>query len=290
MFATRPFGASSNMSQAHALVGSTRATPASVTAQGTTTLLFASGRGGSGTTLLAALFAVAAAGDGRRVLFIDADDLVGPASMLLGVDKTTTWQQLRSGHVTARDVVVPVSETLSLVAGGTAPGADASVMSAAERRACMRRLSSVAEQFELVVVDCGARLDALAAAIAPHGGERLVAVTAGADPVTLASTYALAKAARQRHPSLPLEILVNRQEENDALRSFDALNAGARQFLGTTLDLAGVVAHDRTLDAALRAGMPFWDAAAGSPAALTAHDAVTRMLSNAPPLFSRSGL
>lgn len=289
MFASRSAVSSGVLTQAHGLTAASRNTPASVASHGVTTLLFASGRGGSGTTMLAALFAVAAAGDGHRVLFIDGDDMFGPASMLLGVRATATWQQLRAGNVGAQDVITPITQTLSVVAGGALQGTDAIVVTAAERRACMRRLAGVADRFDLIVIDCGARLDALAASITPHAAERLVAVTGSADPVTLATTYALAKAARLRHASLPVDVLVNRQEESEARRSFDALDAGARQFLGTTFGLAGIVPNDKTLDAALRAGMPFWDAAAGSPAAIAAHDAVTRMMSNAVLPLSRSG-
>ena len=62
---------------------------------GVPTLLCASGRGGSGTSMVAALIAVAAAGSGTRVLLVDADDLVGPQQMLLGVTPWAGWQENR---------------------------------------------------------------------------------------------------------------------------------------------------------------------------------------------------
>lgn len=257
---------------------------------GVPTLLVASGRGGSGTTLVAALLAVSAAGEGKRVLLIDADDFVGPLAMTLGVTPRASWADLRGGRVTAQDVATPVSATLTLVAGG-APrvGADhaATPMTAAERRACMRRVSALADQMDLVVFDCGARLDTVLGAVTPHADERLVAVSAGSDPVGLAATYALCKAVVQRHSALPVDVLVNRHEGSEATRCYDAIDAGARQFLGLTLRLAGAIPADSTLDAALRAGMPFPDAAAGSPAAIAAHDVVMRVLAARTP--SRSG-
>jgi len=251
--------------------------------RGTPTLLVASGRGGSGSTLVSALLAVAAAGDGYRVLLVDADDFVGPLALMLGVLPAAGWQDLRGGRVSPNDIATPVSTTLTLVAGG-APrtgAADALAMSATERRACMRRVSSLAEYSDLVVVDCGSRIDTLHAAITPHADERLLAVAAGNDPVAMAATYALCKAVRTRHSALALELLVNRHEANEAVRCFDSIDAGVRQFLGTSLQFAGSVPSDPTLDAALRAGMPFPDAAAGSPAAIAAHDAVMRALAGA---------
>ena len=96
------------------------------------------------------------------------------------------------------------------------------------------------------------------------------------------------KAVQARHSALALDLLVNRHEAPEAIACFDAVDAGVRGFLGTTLRFAGAVPSDSTLDAALRAGMPFPDAAAGSPAATAAHDAVMRVLAGASPL--RPGL
>lgn len=258
---------------------------------GVPTLLVASGRGGAGATLLSALLAVSAAGEGQRVLLVDADDFVGPLALTLGVTPRGSWTDLRGGRATPADIATPVSTTLTLVAGGaprlTDPAGAATPLTAAERKACMRRVSALADTMDLVVVDCGARLDAVLGAITPHAGERLVAVSAGSDPVGLAATYALCKAVLQRHSALPVDVLVNRHEGSDAARCYDAIDAGARQFLGLTLRLAGAIPADPTLDAALRAGMPFPDAAAGSPAAIAAHDVVMRALAARP--SSRSG-
>lgn len=248
---------------------------------GVPTLLVASGRGGSGTTLLSALLAMSAAGEGHRVLLVDADDFVGPLALTLGVTPRASWTDLRGGRATPADVATPVSTTLTLVAGGAPRLSDASAAqptTAAERKACMRRVSALAESMDLVVIDCGARLDNVLGAITPHGGERIVAVSTGSDPVALAATYALCKAVVQRHSALPVDVLVNRHEGSDAARCYDAIDAGARQFLGFTLRLAGAIPADPTLDAALRAGMPFPDAAAGSPAAIAAHEVVMRAL------------
>ncbi len=247
---------------------------------GVPTLLCASGRGGSGTSLVSALLAVAAAGEGARVLLVDADEHVGPLSLLLGVAPRASWQDLRGARVAPRDVVTPVSTTLTLVAGGAARlnGAVTTPLTAAERRACMVRVHALAQEMDLVVVDCGARFDAVLASMQQQRSEQLVAVTAGADPIGLASTFALCKAVHTRQRALPLQVLVNRHDGSDAMRCFDVINAGAQQFLGTALQYAGAIPTDPTLDAALRAGMLFPDAVAGSPAAIAAHDVVMRSL------------
>lgn len=265
-----------------------RSTSRGDAARGVPTLLCASGRGGSGTTMISALLAVAAAGEGYRVLLIDADDLVGPLSLMLSVTPRAGWQDLRGARVSPAEVATPISTTLTLVAGGAPRTGEMGALTAAERRACMRRLSALTDGMDLVVVDCGSRFEAVAAAFTPHADERLLAITAGGDPVSLAATYALCKAVHVRVGALPQELLVNRHDGRDASRCFDAVDAGTRQFLGASLRFAGAVPSDPTLDAALRAGMPFPDAAAGSPAAIAAHDVVMRALAGA--THSRPGV
>jgi MinD-like ATPase involved in chromosome partitioning or flagellar assembly len=251
---------------------------------GVPTLLCASGRGGSGTSLVAALIAVAAAGDGRRVLLVDADDLVGPHAMWLGAKPWAGWQDLRGGRVQARDVATPISSSLTLVAGGAprrAPDDASTTPNATERRACLRRVSTLGEGHDLVVMDCGSRLDTLFAAVAPQMHERVVAVMSGRDPIALAATFALAKAVHHRHAELKIDVVVNRHDTEEARQCFEAVERGARQFIpNCPLSFAGAVPLDSTLDAVLRGGMPFLDAAAGSPAAHAAHELALRALSH----------
>ncbi len=257
-------------------------------ARGIPTLLCASGCGGSGATLLSALLAMAAAGDGYRVLLVDADEMVGPLAMLLRVTPRATWQDLRGGRVQSQEIATPISTTLTLVAGGAARAhAYSTPLTPAERRACMRRVHTLADGMDLVVIDCGARFDAVRAAITPHADEHMLAITASGDPVSLAATFALCKAAHAHAGALSLDLLVNRHDESSAARCFDVVDAGARQFLGCSLRYAGAIPMDDTLDVALRAGMPFPDAASGSPAAMAAHAVVTRLLAGAS--LSRSG-
>lgn len=239
------------------------------------TFLCASGKGGSGTSLVAALIAVAAAGNGQRVLLVDADDLVGPQSLLMGVKPWAGWQDLRGGRVQIRDVATPVSASLTLVAGGAPRRAadDANTTpNAAERRACLRRVSALGEGHDLVVIDCGSRLETLLAAVAPQMHERVIAVMSGKDPIALAATFALCKAVHHRYSEIKIDVVVNAQDTEEARQCFEAVVQGARQFLpNCPIQYAGSVPLDSTLDAVLRAGMPFLDAAAGSPAAHAAY-------------------
>lgn len=247
-------------------------------ASGPTVLVCASGRGGSGTSMVSALLALSAAGDGHNTLLIDGDDLIGPHAMLLGVTTAVRWPALLGGGVHSTQLPTVIAPTLALVAGGRSESA-ASPLSTAGRRACFARLHLLAESYALVVIDAGSRLDAVLAAVdSDRIHARLVIVTAGSDPITMASSYALLKAAHTRRPHIDADVLCNRLSDALAARVADTLAHGAEQFLARPLAFAGALPDDTALDAALRAGMPFLDAVTGSPVAVAAHDTVLRMM------------
>jgi MinD-like ATPase involved in chromosome partitioning or flagellar assembly len=266
-----------------AFVATRPAAPTSAPAVARNVVVVGSGQGGSGTSVVAALVALAAAGAGRRVLLVDGDEHVGPQRYLLGIPAGPALADLRSGG-DAESLVVPVSATLSLVPGG--PGAAGGApLEAAERRAMLRRLAGLYPTYDLVVVDGGSRLDTVCAwcEAAGAGGPARLLVVGGTDPIALASSYALVKAARERTAAVSgrpvaTDLVVNGHDDADAELAFTHVSQACRTFLDSTMRLAGALPHDGCLDVGLRAGMPLQDAAAGSPAAVAAHAMVERLL------------
>ena len=253
-----------------------------------------SGRGGAGTSVVAGMLALSAAALDRRVLLVDADEHVGPQRWLMGVAAAAPhapgFAALRGG-LALDALLLPVSATLTLVPGGA--GADAGALDAgadapdapppldpAERRALLRRVVAGFGTHDLVVVDGGSRLDAVAAcvdvAVAAGLAPRLL-VVAGADPIALAASYALVKAVAARAPQVEAEVLVNRADADAARLAHAQLDQAARHFLDRPLRLAGAVPEDGSLDLALRAGMPLVDAAADSPAAVAVQPIAARL-------------
>ena len=89
------------------------------------------------------------------------------------------------------------------------------------------------------VLDAGARWIDIAEACAP-GFSRMLVVTTH-DVVAVSAAYALVKLVRDRHPEAPIELLVNRSRERDALRTYERVQGAASHFLGETLAYAGAV-------------------------------------------------
>jgi MinD-like ATPase involved in chromosome partitioning or flagellar assembly len=235
------------------------------------TLLVTSGKGGVGTSIVAALFALTAAESGRRVLLVDATEGGGTLHHLFGVRPKHSLWMLSHPRVSASDALTSIDETLTLVAGGTS-GAAVAPTSDAQRRAALTRLAVTYGDFDLVVFDGGSRLDTINA-VGDLAKPRVLLVTS-ADRLALAANYALVKAVRARRVSTSISVVANRHGDALAAEACDFLVGACSHFLGRSIDVAGAIPDDPCLQAAVGAGMTVRDALSGSPAA----DAMRRIL------------
>ncbi|HEY0970390.1 MAG TPA: cellulose synthase operon protein YhjQ/BcsQ [Gemmatimonadales bacterium] len=245
-----------------------------VTTADPTVLVVASGKGGTGVSLLGALLGLAMAEEGRRVLLVDGTDSYGALHVMLGVTPRHRLAELRGGTVQAEELLTPVTDMLSLLPGGADEPGDMP-LSATERQILSRRVRELYDGFDLVIVDAGSRLDAVLGACG-DGVDRLL-VVATDDQVAMAASHALLKAVEARLPGLPVDVLVNRADEGVADMVHGHLATAAAQFVGREVGYAGAVPHDHCLQGGIGAGMTVQDAAAGSPAAVAARDVGMRL-------------
>ena len=122
----------------------------------------------------------------------------------------------------------------------------------------------------LRVADAGARWVDIAEACAPTFARMLVVTTH--DLVSITAAYALVKMTRDRFPEAEIEILVNRSEARDALRTYERIQVAASHFLNEAVGYAGAVPDDvgETQDGAGRTSI-------GPGAILALHDLATRV-------------
>lgn len=235
-------------------------------------VVVASGKGGVGTSTVASLLAVAAAGAGGRVLLVDGDPGMGSLHLLFGVDAGPGLGALRDGASHPGDLVLPLAGGLHLLPAGVVPFGG----SAAERQALLRRLSSLHPEFDLVLLDAGARMEAVLGAAA--AGAARVLLVSTVERIALTATYAMAKVLSERQPALPVELLTNRVDAETGEAAAQQIQAAAAHFLRCSLGFAGTVPEDDCLSAAVDAGMDLQDAAVGSPAAARLQPVASRML------------
>ncbi|MEO6445742.1 MAG: P-loop NTPase [Gemmatimonadaceae bacterium] len=239
-----------------------------------TVVAVGSGKGGVGTSTIAALLATTMAQQGHHVLLVDAGQRLGGLHHLLGVEPNGSLGQLR-GDREPHDLLVPVAARLSLFPAS----ADESTLRSAERRVLMRRVISLYEHFELVVVDAGSSAESLVAACT-DGATRLLAVTAG-DRVALVATYALVKLLHERTPAVRVDIVANRVSDAAADKLHEYLNGASVRFLSRTVPFAGAVPEDLDFGSALAAGLGTDEASLGSTAALAVRGIGEQILADA---------
>jgi MinD-like ATPase involved in chromosome partitioning or flagellar assembly len=238
-------------------------------------LVLASGKGGVGTSIVAALTALSAAERDARVLLVDATEASGAQHQLFGVRPSQSLWSRAAWHSNPDDALIALDDNLTLVAGGTSgnaplPGTDE------ERRAALRQLTRVFANYDTIIIDGGSRLDTVSALIEITDGSLMLVTSA--DRLALAANYALVKAVRGRRPETSIAVLANRHGEALAEEACEFLVGACSHFLGRTIDVVGALPDDPCLQAAIGAGMTVRDALGGSPAAESMRGILSRVI------------
>lgn len=231
-------------------------------------VLVGAGKGGIGTSTVAALLALSIAEQGRRTLLVDGDDQAGTLHHWFGIEPRLGIGALRTSGIDPREAVVQASEMLHLLPGGGTADGPVSLLSTSDRRVIWRRVAALYADHDFVVIDGGCRLDTLVAA-STAGVRRLAAISA-ADPVSLAATYALLKAVDARIPGLPVDFVASRQDEMQARSLYDQVQMAAQRWLRRGLNYGGTIPEDVLLRDTLAAGGTFAATAPHTPAATAA--------------------
>jgi flagellar biosynthesis protein FlhG len=249
-------------------------------------VLVAAGKGGIGTSTVAALLALAFAEQGRRTLLIDGDDQAGTLHHWFGVEPRIGIGALRGTGLDPREAVIHASEMLHLLPGGGLNDGAVPMLSTSERRLVWRRVAGVYADHDFVVIDGGCRLDTIMAA-STAGVRRLAAVSA-ADPVALAATYALLKAVDSRIPGLPVDFVANGQDEARARALYDHVQMATQRWLHRGLNYGGTIPEDVPMRDGLAAGGTFASIAPDSPAASAAATLGGRLIAELDDVARRS--
>jgi flagellar biosynthesis protein FlhG len=213
--------------------------------EGPPVVVVGSGKGGVGKSVLSVLLAAAFARSGRRTLLLDGAQNQGNLHILLGVRPVSSLGAVLAGEVEPAALQVPVADRLVLLPGDS--GAEALYsLGAVDRARLHRRLSTLYDGYDAVVVDGGTGIESVVRAGGIRGSS--LVVVAAPEPASLADAYALLKIVNLQVPSLPIEVMVNRvlaDEEGQAV--FDRLHLAADRFLRRELHYLGCVPEDESL-------------------------------------------
>lgn len=225
-------------------------------------LCVASGKGGTGKSVVSASLATLLARRGRTLL-VDADLGVGNAHILQNLCPKHTLVDVVEERLGVREVCVSCGPELDLLPGGSGVSHMAG-LSPYEMHVLAVGLESIEHEYERVVVDSAAGISQQTIAIAAASDVVLVVTTP--DVTALTDAYAFLKVLLQRRGDVAPLFVVNRAaSEDEALRVAERLRNVSRKFLGREPRFAGWLPDDRTVVECVNARTPVVTRAAEGP-------------------------
>ncbi len=202
----------------------------------------ASGKGGTGKTVVTTNLAAALSGAGLRVTLLDADMGLANAHMLMGVAPEHDVSAVLEGQKHMPEIAVECEGGAKLVAGGTGL-AWLSELPFGKLKLLADEIALLEEESDLILVD-------LAAGIGPQvmrflaAAHSIVLVTTP-DPTALLDAYATIKSLCAAGVAGRVRIVVNRaRDRQDAIEAFKKIQAvAARQGLSADISFFGWVPH-----------------------------------------------
>ncbi|MDZ4775007.1 MAG: AAA family ATPase, partial [Planctomycetota bacterium] len=249
-----------------------RATAKSIPAAPTRTaakarvLCVASGKGGTGKSVIASNIAVLRAKRGEKVLLIDFDAGMANAHLLLGVQPKFDLGHVLDGEVSAAFAAVQGPHGLFMISGGVGR---ASLLNPTPRELerLFTALAPLENEFDLIVVDHGAGLSyATLAHLA--AAQKLLLVTTH-EVTSLSDAYALYKQATIVNGSIHVGVVLNRVPDEIAAKSaWTRFHGAASKFLAKSPEFIGWVPHDEAVSHSVQARQPITLREPDSPAGL----------------------
>jgi flagellar biosynthesis protein FlhG len=228
-------------------------------------LCVASGKGGTGKTVVSASLATLSAKKGRT-LILDADLGVGNAHILHNLCPEHTLADVVEGRLSVREIRVTCRPQLDLLAAGSGISRMAG-LSTYEMHLVAVGVESLETEYKHVIVDSAAGISSQTIAFAAASDVVLLVTTP--DVTALTDAYAFLKVLLQRKPDLVPLFLVNRAtSEQEAEHVAERLRGVARKFLGREPRYVGWLPDDHAVTECVNARSPVVVRAAESPFAL----------------------
>lgn len=235
------------------------------TPHGARVVCIASGKGGTGKSILTSNLAVLRAKRGERVLLIDFDAGLANAHLLLGLAPRYDFGHVLDGTVRAKDAIVAGPEGVHLISGGVGRHALANP-TRRELEQLFEALRPLESDYDLILVDHGAGLSY--STVAHLAATSTLLLVTNHEVTALSDAYALYKRAQMVNQHLKVGMVLNRcPDEKQAHLGWERFRKTSLQFLGTHPELVGWVPADEAVGRSVQLRKPVSLAEPSSPAA-----------------------
>lgn len=208
------------------------------------------GKGGVGKTNVSVNLATAMAGDGKRVMLLDADLGLANVDVLLGLHPKYNLAHVIAGQRSLEEVMVqgPCGMTIIPASSGIK---QMSGLAPSEHAGLIRAFSDISQDVDVLLIDTAAGIADSVTSFCRAAQEVLVVVCD--EPASITDAYALIKVLNREHQVFRFRILVNMvQNIQEGRDVFAKLVKAAERFLDVTLDYVGAVPFDEYLRKAVQ--------------------------------------
>ncbi len=225
----------------------------------------ASGKGGTGKSVMASNLALARTRMGERVLLVDFDAGLANAHLLLGLAPDYDLGHVMEGRVSARDALVEGPLGMKLLSGGV--GRDALINpTRRELDRLFKALRPMEDEFDLIIIDHGAGMGY--STVAHLAATSTLILVTNHEVTALSDGYALYKRAMMVNKTLRVGLVVNRApDEHLAHAAWERFRAASQRFLGLQPEFIGWVPADPAVGHSVQSRVPAIMHAPESPAA-----------------------
>jgi flagellar biosynthesis protein FlhG len=233
----------------------------------------ASGKGGTGKSVLATNLAVIRARRGERVLLIDFDAGLANDHLLLGLAPQYDLGHVAEGRVGVGDAMIEGPAGIRLLSGGVGRHGLANP-TRRELERLFKALRPLEDEFDLILVDHGAGI--AYSTLAHLAAATTLLIVTSHEITGLSDAYALYKRSRMINADLRVGVVFNRVPDvASADSAWERFRGACRKFLGSQPDRIGTVPSDRAVAESVGLRLPVCLSEPSSPAGL-ALDAVAR--------------
>jgi flagellar biosynthesis protein FlhG len=214
----------------------------------------ASGKGGTGKSILSSNLAVMRARRGERVLLVDFDAGLANAHLLLGLAPQHDLSHVLQGQVRAEDALVAGPHGLKLLSGGVGRH----ILANPTRRELDRlfkALRPLEDQFDLIVIDHGAGVSY--STVTHLAAAHALLLVTNHEVTALSDGYALYKRAHLVNPYIRVGLVLNRvPDEARAQSAWERFQSASQRFLGHAPEFVGWVPYDPAVLRSVEARTP----------------------------------